>query len=102
MASIRSVSPYAGMTVKIKDDIGPDLITGQVLAGQDFTIEDWWQNVSGLSWMNSDGNLAALNYGFRIGLSGHSVPLNNEVLCGKIGMLGYLLHVTELVLPEVT
>lgn len=102
MSNIRNVSPYAGMTVKVKDSIGPDPLTGQILAGQDFTIEDWWQNVSGLSWMDSDGNPAALNYGFRIGLCGHSVPLNNEVLYGKIGMLGCLLHITELVLPEVT
>lgn len=102
MATIRSVSPYAGMTVKVKEDIGPDPMTRQVLAGQDFEIEDWWQNISGRSWMNSDGNPAALNYGFRIRLSGHSIPLNNEVLYGKIGGLGYLFHITELVLPEVS
>ena len=102
MPNIRTISPYAGMTVKVKGDVGPDPMTGQALAGQDYTIEDWWQNVSGCSWMNSDGNPAALNYAFRTGMSGGRVPLNNEVLYGKIGMLGYLFHVSELVLPEVT
>lgn len=102
MPNVRSVSPHAGMTVKTRDDVGPDPMTGQPLAGQDFEVEDWWQNVSGRSWMNSDGNPAALTYAFRTGMASGRVPLNNEVLYGKIGMLGYLFHVTELVLPEVS
>lgn len=101
MPNVRSVSPYVGMTVKIKEDVGPDPMTGQSLAGQDFVVEDWWQNVSGCSWMNSDGNPAALTYAVRTGMAAYHVPLNNEVVYGKIGMTGYLLHITELVLPEV-
>lgn len=101
MSNIRNVSPYAGMTVKIKDHVGADPMTGSALAGQDFTIEDWWVNVDGHSWMYSDGNPAALNYSFRIGMAQYFVPLDNDVLYGKIGGMGFLFHISELCLPEV-
>ena len=86
MANIRAKSPYAGMTVKTRD-------------GNDFVIEDWWQNVYGKSWMHSDGNVAAMNYGVHAAMA--HLPIDNEGLYGKIEGLGFLLHVSELVLPEV-
>ena len=97
----REKSPYAGMVVKTKPDVGIDLTLGRSLGGLDFCIEDWWENVAGKSWMHSEGNPAALNYAFRIGMRAGTVPTDNEVLYGKIGMLGYLFHVSELCLPEV-
>lgn len=101
MAKVREESPYAGKIVKVKDDVGFDYSHGVKLAGQDFLVEDWWQNVFGQSWRTSDGNPAALNYAFRTGMSGGKVPTDDEVLYGKIGMFGYLFHVSELCLPEV-
>lgn len=97
----REKSPYAGMVVKTKPDVGIDLTSGRSLGDLEFHIEDWWENVSGQSWMNSDGNPAAMNYAFRIDMGGGKVPLDNEVLYGKIGWFGYLFHVSELCLPEV-
>lgn len=97
----RERSPYAGMVVKTKPNVGVDLTSGRSLGNLNFRIEDWWQNVAGKSWMQSDGNPAAMNYAFRIGTRIGEVPTDNEVLYGKIGMLGYLFHVSELCLPEV-
>lgn len=96
----REKCPYAGLTVKIKADVGIDPMTGHDLGNQDFTIEDYWENVYGLSWMHSDGNPAALLYAIRTGMRGGAVPINNDVLYGKIGMMGYLFHISELCLPD--
>lgn len=84
---------YAGQTVKVKDEV-------EKYGGEDFTIEDYWENAYGTSWMNSNGNPAALTYAVRIGCQKFNVPLNNEVVYGKIGPLGFLFHVSELVLPN--
>lgn len=97
----REKSPYAGMVVKTKPDVGYCPTSSRPLGDLDFRIEDWWENVAGKSWMHSEGNPAALNYAFRIGTRNGTVPPDNEVLYGKIGMLGYLFHVSELCLPEV-
>ena len=93
----RKISPYAGMTVKIKP--GVKSARGQQLGGQDYIVEDWWENVSGQSWMLTNSNPAALEYAFRAGMSG--IPCDNEVLYGKVGPFGFLMHVSELELPEV-
>lgn len=82
-------SPLAGKTVKIKEE-------ALDLGGFDIWIEDWWDRVYGSSWMNANGNPAALNYAMRSGFSKISIPNDNEVLYGKIGGLGYLVHIKEL------
>jgi len=64
-------------------------------AEQEILIEDWWENISGKSWMVSNGNPACLEYAFRIGLEG-KFPPDNEVLYGKIGDIGHLVHISEL------
>lgn len=94
MPDIRKRSPYAGATVKVKGDSIKDPMSGAILSGKDFTVEDWWENVYGKSWMISDGNPAALAYAFRTGMIGG--PIDNEVLYGKIDGLGFLMHVSEL------
>lgn len=86
---MREKSPIAGETVKIKPTVSK-------LAGQPFTVEDWWENVAGKSWMFCDGNPACLIYAIRSGKDG--LPLDDDVLYGKIGGLGYLIHISELVL----
>ena len=101
MGQIRDRSPFAGQVVRTKQDVGLDPLTKAPLGGKDFWVEDWWENVSGKSWMNSDGNPAALAYAFRTGMSGGKVPINNEVLYGKIDGLGFMFNVCELELPEV-
>ncbi|MBM0275137.1 hypothetical protein [Micromonospora tarensis] len=84
---MRDRSPLAGQTVTIRADVA-------VLGGQEYRVEDWWQNVYGGSWMTADGNPAAMKYGFRAGLAG--LPLDDEVLYGKVGPLGHLVHVSEI------
>ena len=80
----------AGKTVKIKPNVKhfqvPDF------GGSDFVVEDWWDRLTGVSWMFSDGNPACLVYAIRsVGL-----PIDNEVLYGKVGHFGHLVHISEI------
>ncbi|MEV4271970.1 hypothetical protein [Micromonospora aurantiaca (nom. illeg.)] len=84
---IRERSPLAGQTVTIRADVPR-------LGGKQYVVEDWWQNVTGGSWMDAEGNPAALIYAMRSGLTG--IPTDNEVLYGKVDGLGQLVHVSEL------
>lgn len=90
---------YAGETVKIKNGVGKGFQVGD-MSGMDFIIEDWCENVIGCSWMNANGNPAALEYAMRHSLYGdnNNVPMfSNDVVYGKIGSLGHLLHINELI-----
>lgn len=69
------------------------------LGGTEYQVEDWWDRVSGKSWTDSDGNPAALEYAFRAGAT--NLPIDDEVLYGKIGSLGHLVHISEVVTQEV-
>ena len=59
-----------------------------------FEIEDWWENVSGSSWINGIGNPACMKYGIRAGIS--DLPTDNEVVYGKIDNVGHLIHQSEI------
>jgi hypothetical protein len=89
-------SPLAGKTVRIK----AGYIHSQVenFAGSEFRVEDWWDRVSGISWMFQKGNPACLVYSLRI--VPNFLPLNDEVLYGKIGPFGHLVHITEIEIPK--
>lgn len=84
---------HAGETVKIKKEV-------PMYGGADFCIEDYWENVSGTSWMNSNGNPAAMTYAIRIGCQEFNIPMDDEVVYGKICGIGYLFHVSELELKN--
>ena len=60
------------------------------LGGKEIQIEDWWDRVSGKSWMDCTGNIACLTYAVR------DTPINNEVVYGKIDGAGYLIHIDEI------
>lgn len=64
--------------------------------GDEIRVEDWWDRVSGGSWMTAEGNPAALTYAMRTGLSCPEVPTDDEVVYGKVGPYGHLVHVSEL------
>jgi hypothetical protein len=82
--------PKAGQVVTVKLKGGdPDRINGQK-----YRLEDWWDRVTGGSWMNAVGNPAAIKYAMRNGFAG--LPLDDEVVYGKVDGLGHLLHVSEL------
>ena len=73
----------AGKTVKLID-------------GKEFRLEDWWDRIGGESWQLMRGkNFAARNYGIRASEAG--LPIDDEVVYGKIGALGHIVHVSELV-----
>lgn len=88
-------SPLAGKTVRIKD------IAGDYLAGAEYEVEDWWDRVAGQTWKQGwvcDGNLACLDFAVRCGARAGSggLPLDDEVLYGKVGGLGKLVHITDI------
>ena len=78
--------------MRLPDRMGPGEVPGE-LAGRHFRIEGWWDHLSGASWRDADGNAAALQYAVRAMIKG--LPVNDDVVYGKVGPLGYLLHVTE-------
>ena len=86
--------PLAGKTVKIKASAThrqyPEF------GGSDFRLEDWWDRVSGVSWMNANGNPACLIYAMRGADQKPRLPIEDEVVYGKIGGMGSLVHVSEL------
>lgn len=64
----------------------------------DFYVEDWQDRVYGTSWMNAEGNPAALGYAARSAAA--HLPLDNEVVYGRDPRgLAHLLHVSELAQP---
>lgn len=77
----------AGKTVRIK--------SGDY-AGHDYRIEDWWDHLTGKGWGESDGNPACINYAIRAAMVRQPLPDDDEVVYGKIGAFGYLVHVSEL------
>lgn len=87
--------PLAGKKVRIKEGV-EDPAQKMVVGGAEYVVEDWWDKLTGKSWMISDGNFAAMHYAMRTGLTGSPVPLDNEVVYGHIGNLGHLVHVEEL------
>jgi hypothetical protein len=85
-------SPLAGKTVTVHP-VEPIQV---LVDGAEFQVEDWWDTLTGGSWMFADGNPACLGYAMRSGFSGGKIPLDNEVLYGKVNGLGYLVHVSEI------
>ncbi len=95
---MREKSTYAGQTVKTKAGVGHGVQCGD-MSGREFIIEDWAENVLGRSWMNANGNPAALEYAMRSAMFGdiyHVHIFSEDVLYGKIGGLGHLFSVNEL------
>lgn len=90
-------SEYAGQELRIKDHVkhlqNPDF------GGSMFRVEDWWDHLTGKSWRVSDGNPACMVYAIRAGFAKYNVPTDDEVLYGKVGPFGHLVHVSELELP---
>jgi len=86
-------SPLAGTKVKIKTGV-LDPVQGMVVEGAEYRVEDYWHVLTGGSWQFADGNPAALQYAIRA--AANNLPIDNEVLYGKIGGLGHLVHVSEI------
>lgn len=81
--------PLAGETVYLKD-----VKTGETT---DFTfrIENWWDALGSGSWQNNLDNFACLKYALRSAQNG-SIPLDDEVVYGKVDGMGHIMHISEL------
>lgn len=88
---MRDKHPLAGCIVPLKDGMQHPQFD---LDGEDFHLEDYWQNVAGMSWQQADGNPAAIMYALRSGRLG--LPIDDEVVYGKVRGMGVLVHVSEL------
>ena len=87
--------PLAGQTAQVQfAGNGHPQISGSSKGPVEFVVEDWWDHMTGRSWMFSDGNPAAMVYALRSGLAG--LPTDDEVVYGKVGPFGHLVHVSEL------
>lgn len=84
--------PLAGKTVTIKEGV-TDPMQGAVIGGAKYRLEDWWDRIAGKSWGDCQGNPACLHYAMR---SAVATPLDDEVVYGKIGHFGHLVHVSEI------
>ena len=64
--------------------------------GEEYRVEDWWDKVSGHGWDSgvNRGNPACLEYMVRS--IREEFPLDNEVLYGKIGPFGKLIHISQI------
>ncbi len=90
--------PFAGKTVKIKKDVTP-YPGSDSFGGEVFRLRDWWDRVSGgQSWLCCKDNMACVMYAVRSGIG--ELPTDDEVVYGKIGTFGHLVHVSELDLIE--
>lgn len=90
----------AGQTVRIKEDVRhPQYKIG----GKEFVVEDWWDRVSGSSWMDDATSAwVAVVYAIRTGMEG--LPDDgvgaDEVVYGKVDGMGHLIHESELNIEE--
>lgn len=93
-------SPLARKQVTIKSTVQHPQF--HAFGGSQIAIEDWWDRVSGSSWMSTKGNPACLAYATRTGFAQVPVPMDDEVLYGhtKDG-LGHLIHISEIEVEEV-
>ena len=62
---------------------------------EEYWVEGLWHEISGKSWMNSDGNPACMEYAIRSAMDGEN-HLDNNVYYGKIGGLGKLMHASQI------
>lgn len=83
----------AGKTVTLNSK-AKDIIQGQVVPGAKFVVEDYWDRIGGKSVWLTTGNFAAMNYALRNQTAG--LPMDEEVVYGKINGLGHIVHVSEI------
>lgn len=83
---------FAGKTVKIKEDATHPQVPN--FGDSEYRVEGYWDELTGGSWKDAQGNSAAIVYGLRA--IDNNLPLDDEVLYGKIGPFGYLVHVSEI------
>ena len=86
--------PFAGKTVKIKKEVTHPQVWD--FGGGELLLEDWWDRLVKKSWKDCDGNPACMIYASRVISASGEIPLDDEVVYGKLKGLGHLVHVSEL------
>jgi hypothetical protein len=94
MSKHTEASPFAHKKVRIKATAThrqfPSFTGGIV------SIEDWWDRVTGRSWQHSaTTNPGCIIYGLRT--VDNNLPIDDEVVYGKLNGMGVLVHVSEIV-----
>lgn len=84
--------PAANTTVVLASSLQDR--SGELKPGMSFHVDDYWDRLGGGSWMDARGNPACLKYAMRSGFAG--LPLDDEVIYGKVNGLGHLVHVSEI------
>lgn len=84
--------PKADQIVRISKSASHPQVTN--FAGAEFHLEDWWDRIAPKPWGSCAGNPACLAYAVRS--IENTFPLDNEVVYGKIGGLGHLVHISEI------
>ncbi len=91
--------PLAGKTIRVKSRTINH--QGINFDGAEYRLEDWWDHLTGGSWQFAQGNPACIQYAIRSALtwdenSDRVIPIDDEVVYGKIGAFGHLIHVSEI------
>ncbi len=89
MSTHTTPHPLAGQTVTITA-----ALHGEGPSTHTFHVEDWNDRLFGQSWMFMEGHAASLAYAVRSAVAG--LPTDNEVVYGKVGAFGHLVHVSEI------
>lgn len=88
---------YAGKKIPVADKF----IHHQYPHIKEIVIEDWWDRITGKSWMENRNNSAVMMYLIRINQPGYQIPVDDEVLYGHYKGSGILIHISELNLKRI-
>lgn len=89
--------PLTRKWVTIKPGVGNQPVihnTMHDVTGAPFEVEGWQDALFGKSWMDCEGNPAALVYAMRSAFA--ELPTNDDVVYGHVNGLGMMLHSSEL------
>lgn len=89
--SHENAHPMAGETVTL---LGGIQHPQHECDGAEYRVEDWWDRLGQGSWMFCTGNPACMLYAVRAAAKG--LPMDDEVLYGKVGGMGVLIHTSEI------
>lgn len=64
--------------------------------GEEYWVEGLWNHISGQSWGDCDGNPACIEYAIRGSMMADNLPDDDNAYYGKIGMLGHIIHESEI------
>ena len=92
---------YAGKKLRVKEGAGMSSMK-HLLDGCEFIAEDYWINLTGESWLDTNlGNPAVMEFSIRYGCKlSETDPEVDKVVYGKVGLFGHLFHESELELME--